>query len=89
MERTTLEQHLAQTERQGQLGAQHLRRQQALVERQEHRGRDATQARELLRIFQELQVEHVAHRERLLNALRMTASLRTGDASRLSLAVQD
>jgi hypothetical protein len=43
----------------------HQERQLDIIEKRERVGHDASQARELLRTLQQLQVEHEAHRDRL------------------------
>lgn len=71
MDRALLEKHLAMAERNVRRGAEHLERQRALVARRESLGRPSPTACELLEMFEELQVEHVAHRDRLLHDLRV------------------
>src|SRR5262249_49810611 len=67
VERKMAERHLAQAERTAALGRSHIERQAQIVAELERGGHDATQARELLEIFKGLlQVEHEAHRDRLL-----------------------
>jgi len=47
----------------------HQERQLVLIEKRERVGHDASQARQLLRTLQQLQVEHEAHRDRLRTEL--------------------
>jgi len=63
---TEAERNLAQAERTTALGRLHIARQRQIVADFGRGGRDAAQARDLLRIFEELQVLHEAHRDRLL-----------------------
>jgi hypothetical protein len=51
------------------MGREHIVQQETLVARLEREGHDATKARELLRTFLELQVQHGAHPARLREAL--------------------
>ncbi|BDV33716.1 hypothetical protein SS37A_12450 [Methylocystis iwaonis] len=69
MERAILEKHLAEAEARVTLGARHLEQQRALILRLESNGYDSAEAKALLRLFEELQVEHVAHRDRLRSEL--------------------
>ena len=65
MERAILEKHLAECEAHVALGAHHVEQQQALILKLESTRCDAAAARALLRLLEELQVEHVSHRDRL------------------------
>jgi len=47
----------------------HQERQLGIIEKRERIGHDASQARQLLRTLQQLQVEHEANRDRLHNEL--------------------
>ena len=73
MERAILEKHLAECEAHVALGAHHVEQQQALILKLESMDCDSAPARALLRLFEELQVGHVSHRDRLRNKLVMTA----------------
>jgi hypothetical protein len=70
MERSLLEKHLAIAERHVRLGASHLKRQRSVIATYDRLGRNTALSRELLAMFEHLQVEHVAHRDRLLRELR-------------------
>ena len=60
-----IEERLARAEQTAALGRSHIARQRQIVADLGTGGDDARQARELLRIFEELQVQHEAHRDRL------------------------
>jgi hypothetical protein len=77
MHHLLLEKHLAEAERHVRLGLAHLERQRALVDDYETLGRDARLARELLGIFEEMQVGHVSHRDRLIHELPSVPSHQT------------
>lgn len=66
-----IEAHLAQAEEHIALGEKHIARQRGIVAEMERDNHDAVaaSARDLLRQFQELQVEHNSHRDRLLKKL--------------------
>ena len=57
--------HLAQAERHVALGAEHIRRQDTLIEETRRDGHAIQQAEQLLVEFEDLQARHVAHRDRL------------------------
>ena len=57
--------HVAQAEDAVAKGRRTVERQAALVADLERHGHDASQARGLLVIFQQVQLEHEAHRDRL------------------------
>jgi hypothetical protein len=65
MDRAYLEEHLTQAEEIVSQGAQHIARQKTLVARLESAGYDASSARDLLRVFELLQISHIEHRDRL------------------------
>jgi hypothetical protein len=69
VDRAFIEAHLAQAERTISEGERHQARQRELVARLEEDGHDATQARELLALFEEMQTLHIAHRDRLRDEL--------------------
>jgi len=69
-DRKMIERHLAQAEEAVRLGRSHIARQIEIVAELERDGHDATTARELLRTFEDLQVQHEGHRDRLLAELR-------------------
>ena len=69
MDRTSLRQHLALTEKHVSMGEEHLARQKELIAELEGNGHDSTQARHLLRLFERSQELHVADRNRLRDEL--------------------
>jgi hypothetical protein len=69
MNRAMILAHLAQAERHVAQSQEHIAKQTAIVARLEVDGHDTAEARILLRLFVDLQVEHQAHRDRLLKAL--------------------
>ena len=69
MERSILEQHLAQAEAHVAVGERHIARQRALVAKWERTGHDTTEARRLLHTFEELQAVHIADRDWLRKKL--------------------
>ena len=73
VERAILEKHLAESEARVALGARHVEQQRALILKLDSNGCDSAAARALLRLFEELQVEHVSHRDRLRNKLGMAS----------------
>ena len=73
MERAILEKFFAECEAHVALGAHYVEQQRAIILRLESNGCDAAEARDLLRLFEELQVEHVSHRDRLRNKLGMAS----------------
>ncbi len=74
MDRTMVERHLAQAERHVVRGKQIVAEQRERVARLERDGHDVTQARELLRKFEELQAIHVADRDSLRKELLESCS---------------
>ena len=69
MDRATITEHLAQTERHVAQGDHHVARQRELVTELEDGGHDAALARRLLMKFEELQSLHIADRDRLRREL--------------------
>jgi hypothetical protein len=65
VQRALLEKYLAAAERNIRLGAAHIERQRAAVAVHERLGRGTALARELLEIFEGLQIQHIARRDRL------------------------
>ncbi|RFB85850.1 hypothetical protein B5K11_29635 [Rhizobium leguminosarum bv. trifolii] len=65
MEREMVEKHLQQAREHVALGEHHLARQREIVAELTDRGADATEAIRLLVNFEESQVMHVAHLDRL------------------------
>jgi hypothetical protein len=61
--------HLAEAERHIASGAEHISKQELCIADLDHRGQDSTLARTLLKTFRLLQVEHIAHRDRILREL--------------------
>jgi arginine repressor len=69
IDQTLARRNLTQAEHAVALGRSHIERQTQIVAELERDGHDATQARLLLATFRDLQVEHEAHRDRLLSEL--------------------
>ena len=69
MYRTLLMLHLAQVDRFFSQGERHIAQQRELIVRMEQGGDEITEATQLLRQMQTLQVSYVATRERLLKEL--------------------
>jgi hypothetical protein len=69
MNRTILQDHLAQAERHVAEGEGHLSRQREIVTKLERDGHDSVSARATLAQFEELQAMHIADRDRLLREL--------------------
>ena len=69
MDRQQTKDHLALAEEHVALGATNVARQREIIAELERDGHDATQARELLVQFEQLQAMHVAGRERLQREL--------------------
>ena len=69
MRRAMLLEHLALAQKHVADGERHVRRQRELVAELDRDGHDTWQAKDLLRLFEELQVIHVSGRDRLLNEL--------------------
>ncbi len=75
MERSMLIEHLGQADAHVKLGDQHITDQLARIDRLLTLGLDAWEPRDLLRLFRELQVEHVAHRDRLRESIEKNITL--------------
>lgn len=73
MERAILEKHLAEAEARVALGERHVEQQRALILKLESNGCASAEARALLKLFEELQAEHISHRNRLRHQLGMTS----------------
>ena len=69
MDRTMIVEHLLQAESTVETGERHVSRQRVIVQRLGDGGVDAIAARELLVCFENLQREHVAHRDWLAKEL--------------------
>jgi hypothetical protein len=69
MDRTTLQQHLAQAERHAAEGRRHLARQEALVAELDRDGHDTTEARKVLATLRATQTLHEEDVGRLLGEL--------------------
>jgi hypothetical protein len=69
MYRTLLMLHLAQVDRFFSQGERHIVQQKELILRMERGGDEITEATQLLRQMQKLQVSYIATRERLLKEL--------------------
>ncbi len=65
MRRRQLQQRLAQADRHVSLGQKHIEEQKRLIEEMERHGCDPKDAMILLRLFEELQKEHLAYRDYL------------------------
>lgn len=65
MDRGMVEKHLQQALEHVALGGRHIARQREIVAQLTDRGSDASEARRLLEVFEESQVLHVAHLDRL------------------------
>src|SRR5690349_4360020 len=74
MDRDMLLDHLALAERHVKEGERHLTQQAALVHKLEVGGQDTAEAEALLKQFQELQVMHIADRERIKAELQQLGS---------------
>ncbi|RWF64945.1 MAG: hypothetical protein EOS47_12670 [Mesorhizobium sp.] len=62
------ETRLEMLERHVLLGERHIERQREIVTEVRHRGYRTDLAEELLSLFEQMQLLHVAHRDRLLNS---------------------
>jgi len=71
--RGMLERHLEQAKRHAATGEKHLTRQRALITKLERDGHDASEAKTLLELLEELQTMHIAHRDRLARQLGIAA----------------
>ena len=78
VDRKILELHLQQAERHVAAGQEHVSRQGERVAQLERDGHDASDARKLLGLFEELEIMHIAHRDRLARQLGK-ARLKNGD----------
>jgi hypothetical protein len=65
-----LQRHLQQAEAHVAMGAKHMRQQRERLSKLERHGHDTFQTRALLAQFEDLQDEHIAHRDRLLQELK-------------------
>lgn len=63
-QKSLLREHLEQAERHVAQGEQHIRSQKARIVDLERDGRDTTQARQVLKTFEDSQKMHVADRDR-------------------------
>lgn len=70
MDRSIKLEHLAEAEAHVAEGQRHIDRQEQIVAELDRDGHDTKQAWELLAIFRSLQIEHIAHRDRLLRELK-------------------
>jgi len=70
MDQQMLLDHLKQAEQHVALGKGHVALQQRLIADLERDGHDTTDARALLKQFEEIQVLHLEHHDRLLRELR-------------------
>lgn len=70
MDRYVLAEHLLQAERAVQLGERHIHRQRQIIEELERNSHPAELARDLLRVFEQSQVLHVADRDRLIREMK-------------------
>jgi hypothetical protein len=75
MDRATIEEHLEQARRHVAEGEEHVARQQQIVDELERDGHDTTQAREVLKVFEETLATHVADQERLEQELASAGGL--------------
>jgi hypothetical protein len=69
-DRRTISAHLEEAERHARQGAIHVANQRNLIADLERGGHDTTDARALLRQFEDLQELHVADRDRLRQELK-------------------
>ena len=69
MDRETIIRHLADAEEHVAQGVRHIVEQEARIKELNRDGHDTTEARRLLTLFVETQVQHVEHRDRLLGDL--------------------
>ena len=69
MDRSRQLQHLADAERHIADGARHIFEQELRLAFIERRGHDSKLARDLLETFRRMQVQHVAHRDVIVNEL--------------------
>ena len=79
MDRDILERHLARVEERVAIGATNIARQRELIAELERDGHDASQAKQMLAQFLDLQAMHIADRDRLIKELsELPPSLRLG-----------
>jgi hypothetical protein len=64
-----ISEHLAQAERYVSQGGRHIMHQMEFIAELESGGHDTTQAKNLLKLFEELQTSHIADRDRLQKEL--------------------
>ena len=64
-----LEEHLAQAQRSVAQGERHIEEQEQRVAKLTRDGHDISQAEDLLEVFRETQVQHVAHRDLILREM--------------------
>jgi len=76
MDQQMLLDHLKQAEQHVSLSEGHVALQQRIVADLERDGHDTTNARTLLKTFEDLQVQHLRHRDRLLHELRAAGRAR-------------
>ncbi|OKO75952.1 hypothetical protein AC629_33420 [Bradyrhizobium sp. NAS80.1] len=70
MDRAMLEKHLAIAQRHISEGAEHLARQQELIDELAHHNHDTTGAQAVLTTMRETQAIHIADRDRILMELQ-------------------
>jgi hypothetical protein len=80
MDKTMLENHLAQAERHVALGHEHVQNQRVLIVKLARDGHDTTMARKLLSQFEEIQRSHIADRDRLKDELAACGAARSAQA---------
>jgi hypothetical protein len=73
VDRKILELHLQQAERHVAAAQEYVSRQGERVPQLERDGHDASDAKKLLTLFEDLEVMHIAHRDRLARQLGKTA----------------
>ena len=79
MDRDILKRHLAQVEEQVAIGATNIARQRDLIAELHRDGHHASQAKQMLAQFLDLQAMHIADRDRLIKELsELPPSLRLG-----------
>ncbi len=65
MDRVLIESHLAECHQHVALGEEHIAKQHWIIGNLERRGHDTKAAFRQLRLLEEMQVQHVGHRDRL------------------------
>src|SRR5689334_7453493 len=78
MDRTTLEQHLAQAEMHISQGEHHVARQGEIVAELAYDGRDLNTAQALLVQFETMMAHHIADRDRIRTELTRTVGVSSG-----------